>query len=93
MKRGFNIGLLYLSFHNQLKKKVGLNRILSRKDIKLMLGKHFLVPKNVTVCVIRELELMNLIKKIDKDSYKLLDYNLDIERDVNLFYNTLKIFE
>jgi hypothetical protein len=90
---GLNIGLLYLSLHNQLKKSVGMNKTLTRKELFTILGKHFLIPKPVRACIIRELELMKMVKRLDRDNIKLLDYNLDIERDVNKFYKTLKLFE
>jgi hypothetical protein len=90
---GLNIGLLYLSLHNQLKHVVGLNRVISRKDFFCILGKHFLIPKNVRACIVQEMVLMNLMEKIDKNTFKILDYNLDIVRDVNSFYKTLKLFD
>jgi hypothetical protein len=88
-----NIALLYISLHNQLKKCVGLDRTISRKEVYTILGKHFLIPKNVRICVIKELELMNMIKKLDKNTIQVLDYNLDIERDVSKFYDTLNLFD
>jgi hypothetical protein len=90
---GLNIGLLYLSLHNQLKHVVGLNRVISRKDFFCILGKHFLIPKNVRVCVGQEMILMNLMEKLDKNTFRILDYDLNIETDVNSFYKTLKLFE
>lgn len=90
---GINISILYISLHNQLKKSVGLNRVISRKDFYTILGKHFLIPKNVRICVLKELELMNMIERLDKNTIKILDYDLDIERDVNKFYQTLKLFD
>ena len=88
-----NIALLYLSLHNQLKKSIGLNRIITRKDFNTILGKHFLVPKNVRICVLKELQLMGMVEKVDKNNIKILDYNLDIEKDVSKFYQTLKLFD
>lgn len=89
---GLNIGLLYLSLHNQLKKKVGLNRTITKKQFFIILGKHFLIPKPTRACIIKEMELMNLIEKVDKENYKLLDYDLDIEKDTSKFYKTLELF-
>jgi hypothetical protein len=88
-----NISLLYLSLHNQLQKSVGFDKTITRKDLFCILGKHFLIPKNVRVCIIKELELMKMIEKIDRDTIKILDYDLNIERDVNSFYKTLKLFD
>jgi hypothetical protein len=87
-----NIGLLYLSLHNLLKKKIGVNRTITRKDFFTILGKHFLIPKNIRVCIVKEMELMKLIQKVDRDTLKVLSYDLDIETDANKFYQTLKLF-
>ena len=87
-----NIALLYLSLHNQLKKSIGMTRTITRKDFYTILGKHFLIPKNVRVCIIKEMELMNMVKQLDRDTIKVLDYDLDIERDVSKFYKTLDLF-
>ena len=88
-----NIGLLYLSLHNQLRKTVGINRVITRKDFFTILGKHFLIPKNVRACIVQEMVLMNLLQKIDRDTFKILDSDLNIETDANKFYITLKLFE
>jgi len=90
---GLNIGLLYLSLHNQLRKVIGINRVISRKDFFCILGKHFLIPKNVRACIVQEMVLMNLMEKLDKNTFKILDYDLNIEEDVNSFYKTLKLFD
>jgi hypothetical protein len=87
-----NIGLLYLSLHNQLTKSVGFNKVITRKEFFCILGKHFLIPKNIRVCVIKEMELMNLVKRLDKENIKILDCDINIEKDVSKFYNTLELF-
>jgi hypothetical protein len=87
-----NIGILYLSLHNLLKKKYGINNIFPRKKMYCELGKHFIVPKNIRVCVIKELENFNLIRREDRDNIKLLDCEVDLEKDANLFYEQLKLY-
>ena len=69
-----------------------MNKIISRKDFFTILGRHFLIPKNVRVAVIREMELMNLVKREDKETILILDYGLDITKDVGKFYKTLELF-
>jgi hypothetical protein len=69
-----------------------MTRTITRKDFYTILGKHFLIPKNVRVCIIKEMELMNMVKQLDRDTIKVLDYDLDIERDVSKFYKTLDLF-
>ncbi len=91
MKKELDPGLLYISLHNLLRKKVGFDRYISRKDFFTILGKHFLVPKNVRVVVIKEMEIRGLMKKEGKE-LRILDCDLDIERDVNKFFQKVGIF-
>ena len=91
-KEEFSVKLLYLSLHNLLKKKYGVNQILSRKQFYCELGKHFLVPKNLRDCVMKELENVNLIERIDRDNIKILDYELNIEEDANEFFKRVGLF-
>jgi len=77
------IGILYLSLHNQLVKKIGVNRVLSKKEFFCILGKHFLIPKPARFSVIREMENKSLIKLENKELIKVLDYKLNLERDIS----------
>ena len=92
MKEELNIGLLYISLHNLLKKKVGLDRIISRKDFYTILGKHFLIPKNIRIVVIKEMESRGLVKQENKDNIKILNCDLDIEKDISSWYQKVGIF-
>jgi len=86
-----SVGILYLSFHNLLKKKVGINRYTNKKEINAMLGRHFLVPKNLRIAVIKELKNMNLIKE-EKEGILIIDYKLDVSQDANKLFKMLKLF-
>jgi len=86
-----SVGILYLSFHNLLKRKVGVNRYTNRKEINAMLGRHFLVPKNLRIAVIKELKNMNLIQE-DSNGIMIIDYKLDISQDANKLFKLLKLF-
>jgi hypothetical protein len=86
-----SVGILYLSFHNLLKKKVGINRYTNKKEINAMLGRHFLVPKNLRIAVIKELKNMNLIKE-DTSGILIIDYKLDVSQDANKLFKMLKLF-
>jgi len=86
-----SVGILYLSFHNLLKKKIGINRYTNKKEINAMLGRHFLVPKNLRIAVIKELKNMNLIKE-EKEGILIIDYKLDISQDANKLFKMLKLF-
>jgi hypothetical protein len=87
-----SIKILYLSFHNSIKKKYGINRIISKEDIFTKLGRQYLVPKKLRIVALKELEEMNLIKKEDNNSYRILDIDFDMEENINKFYSKLKLF-
>jgi hypothetical protein len=72
-------GLLYLGLHNQLVKKYGSNATISRKDFLIKVGRHFILPKNLRCFVINEMEKLNLISKENRNSLKLLPYEMDLE--------------
>ena len=44
------LGVLYFSLHLHLKKKFGFKPI-AKKDFYALLGRHFLIPKNLRVVV------------------------------------------
>ena len=85
------IGLLYISLHNQLVKRVGINKTLNRKDFFCIIGKHFLIPKNLRPIIIKEMENRELIKQ-DNDNITVLNYDLDLEKDANKFYQMAGLF-
>ena len=85
------IGILYLSFHNSLKKLYGVNRIVSKESLIIKLGRQFLVPKRLRILAVKELESMGLLKEESKTEYKILDYKLNIEEDANKFLQAMKL--
>lgn len=87
-----DIKLFYLSFHNQLKTKYGVNKVIKRRTIYCDLGKHFLIPKNLKEVALKELEEMKLIKRKNRDDIIILEYKLDIERDAKKFYEKLGLY-
>ena len=91
-KKSLPIQILYLALHNQLKKKFGINRVISMKEFFCKLGKHSQVPKQSRFLVLKEMEEMNLIEKKSRDSILILDCKWDLERDVNKFYELLRIY-
>ena len=66
------IGLLYLGLHNQLVKKYGVNSFITRKELFTKLGKHYLIPKEMRHCIIKEMEERELIKRINRETIKIL---------------------
>lgn len=55
--------ILYLSFHNFVMKKHGLQEPVKTKTVFTYLAKHFLVPKPLRYEVIRECELKGLLRR------------------------------
>ena len=92
MKKCLNVGLLYLGLHNQLVKKFGNNNLFSRKEFFEIIGRHFLLPKNLRPLVIYEMEKKELIKKIDRDHLQVLKININIEEDVSKLYEIAGIY-
>ena len=93
MKKGeLPVGLLYLSLHNQLKRKVGLNGFISRKEFYTIIGKHYLIPRKLRDCQINEMENLKLISIVDKSTIKILKCNLDLEKDEDKIYKLAGLF-
>jgi len=93
MEKGrLKFGLLYISLWNQLSKKVGVGNIITRKEFFCILGKHFLIPKNVRPLIINEMENRELIKRENKESIKVLKCDININEDINKLYKKAGLF-
>ena len=93
MKRGkLKVGLLYLSFHNSLKKVYGVNKIVTKNQLIEKLGRHGLVPKQLRILAIEELEKMNLLKRESENEFKVLDYERNIEENKSKFFVMINLF-
>ena len=86
-----NNKILYLSFHNSLKKKFGVNRIIHKKEIIIKLGRQFLVPKNLRVLALKELENMGLFKQESRDHFKILEGFCDLEENPKEFFGKISL--
>jgi len=85
------IGILYLSLHNQLSKNASLDGRITRKKCFEILGKHYLVPKNIRDLILIEMEKIDLIKRESKDCILVLNCGSDLENDANKFYKMVGI--
>lgn len=92
MKTTLDTKILYLSFHNSIKKVFGVNQVIPRKEIITKLGRQFLVPANLRIAALKELEDMKLIERVDRDNVKILEPKLDLELDANKFFKALHLF-
>lgn len=86
------VGVLYLGLHNQLFKKYGTT-IITRKEFFCKLGKHYMIPKNLRDFVIKEMEEVDLIKRVDRDNVEILKSSIDIEEDCNKIYEMAGIYD
>lgn len=87
-----NVGLLYLSCHNLLKKRYGLGRPIKKKQLYCELGRHFLIPWKLRDCMLKELEELELITKENADTFILKDIKLDLEEDANKLFQKMHMF-
>jgi hypothetical protein len=91
-KSKLRFGLLYLSLHAQLLNKVGINKIITRKEFFCILGKHFLIPKDKRNFIIKEMEKLELISRENKESIKVLKCDININDNPNEVYKKAGIF-
>jgi len=85
------VGLLYLSLHNRLDKNSGRDKLITRKEFFCIIGKHFLVPKNLRYLVIKEMIDRNLIEE-ENNKIKILNTDLNLEEDSNKIYQMGGLF-
>lgn len=86
------VGLLYLGFHNQLVKKFGENKTLSRKEFFEKIGRFQHLPKNLRPIVVKEMQEKHLIEVVNRDVIKILPVKIDIEREPNKLYKLAGIY-
>jgi len=67
------IKILYLSLYSLLIRRYGINNSVTRKELHCELGKHFIVPKPLRDAVIYELKDLNILDKIERNKYIILN--------------------
>jgi len=85
------LDVLYFSLHLHLKKKFGFKPI-SKKDFYALLGRHFLIPKNLRICVLEEMKEMNLIEMIDKQNLRVAGTVINVDNAAKEFYQKMGFF-
>jgi len=86
------IGLLYISLYNLLRRKYGVNKIVYKKEFYCILGKHFIIPKNLRCVVIKEMEERGLVKREKGENIKILDCDLELENNISDWYQKAGIY-
>lgn len=85
-------GILYLSLHNQLKGRFGINVLVDKKLVYAKLGRHFMIPKNLRELVIKEMEELGLIKIENSHKIIVLPCDINLEEDINKLYSLAGIY-
>jgi hypothetical protein len=86
------IKIIYLSCHHLLKKKFGINKEVNKKEVYSEFGRHFLVPKNLRIVVIKELESLDLVKVVNRENIIIKKGEIDIEKDISKLYQEVGLF-
>ncbi len=91
-EKEISLNLLYISLHNLLLRKVGIDKIMTQKELFCHLGKHFLIPKNIKPIIFKEMQNLNMVKKIDRYKIEVLECKWDLETDTAEFYKWAGIY-
>lgn len=82
--------IFYYYIHYKLKEKYRVATVLSTKEAMKFLFE-WRIPKELRPVIIKELEILNLIERINKKSIKINDSNFTLE-DVRKFYEAVGIY-
>ena len=85
------LGVLYFSLHLHLKKKFGFKPI-AKKDFYALLGRHFLIPKNLRVVVLEEMKNRNLVEMVDKQNLRVAGTVINVDNAAKEFYQKMGFF-
>jgi len=89
---GVKIGILYIGLHNNLVRNHGVNGIISRKEFFCKLGRQSDVPKNARHLVLKEMEEKKLIERVNRDSIRILSFEINLEEDYKKLYELAGIY-
>ena len=85
------LDVLYFSLHLHLKKKFGFKPI-SKKEFYALLGRHFLIPKNLRVVVLEEMKERDLVEMIDKQNLRVSGTIINVDNAAKEFYQKMGFF-
>lgn len=85
-------GLLYLGLHDLLIKKFGVNMEFDIKHLYTTLGRRYLIPKRYRCLIIKEMEVANLIKKVNKRKIMVLKGEINLDEDSNELFSIFKLY-
>ncbi len=82
--------IFYFYIHYKLKEKYRVATVLSTKEAMKFLFE-WRIPKELRPVIIKELEILNLIERVNKKTIKINDSTFKIE-DVRKFYEAVGIY-
>ena len=82
--------VFYFYIHYKLKEKFNVATVLSTKEAMNFLFE-WRIPKEIRPVIIKELEILNLIERLNKKTIKIKDSIFDIE-DLREFYKSTGIY-
>lgn len=82
--------VFYFYIHYMLKKKYKVATVLSTKDV-MQFFFEWRIPTSIRPVIIKELEILDLIERVNKKSIKIKDSSFTLE-DVREFYKAVGIY-
>jgi len=90
-----DVRIFYLCVHKKLNERVDCYRIMDKKEFYDILGRLYHLPKKLWICVLKEMEEMNMIEDLGSrknNKIKVLPMYKDPEESANEFYEKMGIF-
>lgn len=69
--------LIYILIYSKFKEKAQLNPYMSKSDIDPIFGRIIRIPNVMKLAILDDMESFNLIKKINKQKWKVLNYKCE----------------
>jgi len=85
------LDVLYFGLYHHIKKKFGYKPI-SKKDFFALLGRHFLIPKSLRICVLKEMQNMELVEMIDKQNLRIADTVISVQESIGEYYRKMGFY-
>jgi hypothetical protein len=83
--------VFHLCLYDYLKKKSGVRMMITRTEFSRIVGITFHIPTNLKYPLLKEMEIVNLLERIDRDWIKVKDSNLSSE-DTSKIYRALHLY-
>ena len=83
--------VFHLCLYNKLKSHVGIDMMIRRTEFSYIVGKIYRIPNNFKYPLLKEMEIVQLLERVDKDWLKLLPSKLTME-DTSKIYRRLGMF-